>query len=52
MIYESAPTKRVVGECEIKEIHYKPINELRNETKLGSCVDKEFYYEYFKGKEY
>ena len=52
VIYESAPTKRVVGECNIEEILYKPLDELWNITKWESCVDKEFFYEYFKGKEY
>ena len=51
IIYESAPVSRVVGEFEIEKILHEPIKELWNHTKDFSCVNKEFFYGYFKWKE-
>lgn len=52
IIYESAPISRVVGEFEVEEIRYEPLNTLRNDTKNHSCVSKEFFDAYYKWKEY
>ena len=52
IIYESAPVSRIVGEFEIKEVLHEPIKKLRNLTNEFSCINKEFFDEYFKWKEF
>lgn len=52
IIYESSPISRVVGEFEIEKVLYKPLEILWDITKDFSCVDKKFFEEYFKWKEY
>lgn len=50
VIYETTPTKRVVGEVEvIKTIGLKP-NQLWNQTKKYSGINKMFFNAYFAGK--
>lgn len=52
IIYSTSPQSRVVWEAKIEKILYKPIDELREITKNHSCITKQFFYEYFKWKEY
>ena len=50
IIYSSSPEKRIIWEFEVEEIIYEDINKLRDVTKESSCVDKKFFYEYYKWK--
>jgi len=52
IIYSTSPKSRVVWEVKVEKVIHKPIDELRNLTKDKSCVTKEFFYKYFKWKEY
>lgn len=52
IIYASDPISRVVGEFEVEKILYESLDKLRKETKDYSCVDKKFFDEYYKWKEY
>ena len=52
IIYESAPVSKVVGEFEVKEVLYEPLEDLWNYTKDLSCVNREFFDQYFKWKEF
>lgn len=52
IIYESAPVSKVVGEFEVKEVLYEPLEDLWNYTKDSSCVNREFFDQYFKWKEF
>ncbi len=51
LIYETTPVKRIVAEAEILEVLMCSPSELWYKTKEGSGVSKEFYDEYFRGKE-
>ena len=52
IIYESAPISRVVGEFEVEKVLYKSLEDLWEATKDFSCVDKAFFDEYFRWKEF
>ena len=51
IIYETAPTKKVVAEAEIIEIISLPPKTLWEETKDFSGITKEFFDQYFKNKD-
>ena len=52
IIYEAYPVSKVVAEVEVKDIIKLPIDELWNKTKTLSGTTKEFFYDYFKDKDY
>lgn len=51
VIYETAPTKKIVAEAEIIEIISLPPKTLWEETKDFSGITKEFFDQYFKNKD-
>lgn len=50
LIYETSPTKLVVGIFTIKQIHVGSVEGIWDKTNKHSCVPKDFFYEYFKNK--
>ena len=51
VIYASSPVQKVVGEFEIECILTLELGDLWAKTKKYSGINKEFYYEYFNGKD-
>ena len=51
IIYETAPTKKIVAEAEIIEIISLPPKTLWEETKDFSGITKKFFDQYFKDKD-
>jgi predicted transcriptional regulator len=52
VIYVTAPVKRVVAEFDVKEIISESIPELWNQTRDYAGIDKEYFFQYFDGKEF
>ena len=52
IVYASSPIQKVVGEIEIEQIIEGKKDQLWNITKQSSGVSKNYYDEYFKGKDY
>ncbi len=50
VIYETAPVKRIVAEAEITDVLILSPDELWKQTKQVFGIAKEFFDEYFKGK--
>ena len=51
IIYETSPIKRVVAEAEIVEVLMMPPEELWQQTKEASGINKHFFDKYFAGRE-
>ena len=51
VIYASSPVQKVIGEFDIECVITLDLNELWENTKRHSGIDKEFYDSYFQGKE-
>lgn len=51
IIYETFPTKKVIGEVKIIEILAMKPDDLWNKTKEFSGISKEFFDQYFKNKD-
>lgn len=51
VVYASHPVMKVIGEFKIKEIHHKDIEDLWNDTKENSGIEKSFFIRYFSGKD-
>jgi len=51
VVYASSPISKVIGEFEIDSILSLELSELWNETMKYAGIDKDFYDEYFDGKE-
>jgi predicted transcriptional regulator len=51
IVYASAPISRVIGEFEIDEIIHNDLEYLWNDTEEYAGISKEYYFEYFDGKE-
>jgi len=51
LIYASAPISKVVGEFEIEEVIHQELNTLWNNTSKYSGISKEYFFDYFSGKE-
>lgn len=51
VVYASAPISKIVGEFEVNEVLNHEINSLWKETKEYSGISKQYYLDYFKGKE-
>lgn len=51
IIYETTPVKRIVAEAEIEDVLMCSPEELWKITKDDSGISKEFFDEYFEGKE-
>lgn len=51
LIYESSPVMKVVAECEILEYLWCKPSVLWNLTSHNSGISKEFFDEYFKGRD-
>lgn len=51
VIYETSPIKRIVAEAKIIDVLVFPPSELWEETKDYSGITKEFFDEYFEGRE-
>ncbi len=51
IIYATAPIKKVVAEATVIDILALPPGALWEETKEYSGISKEFFFDYFKGKD-
>jgi len=51
VVYSSSPVQKVIGEFEIETILRKDIDQLWNLTEQESGINKDFFFEYYKGKE-
>lgn len=51
IIYETIPVKKIVAEAEIIEVLELSPEDLWDETKDFSGITKDFYDEYFRGRE-
>ncbi len=51
VVYSSAPVQKVIGEFEIESILQSNISELWDMTAQESGINKEFFFEYYKGKD-
>jgi predicted transcriptional regulator len=51
VVYASAPISRVIGEFEIDEILHTDLDYLWNNTGEHAGITREYYFEYFVGKE-
>lgn len=51
VVYASSPISKVIGEFEIDKIIQKDLEDLWQETKEYSGISKEYYDQYFTGKE-
>ena len=51
IIYESSPTKSIVGKARIKNIEEQPINKLWKELGHRTGISFEYFKEYFNGKD-
>lgn len=50
VVYASAPVQKVIGEFEIDQIISKEPSELWQQTKDGSGISEEFFFQYFTDK--
>lgn len=50
-VYVTKPTGKIIGEFEIDEIIKDSPNSIWEQTKNNSGIKKEFYMEYFKGRD-
>lgn len=50
VVYASAPISKVIGEFEIDDIIQKELSELWEETKDFSGISKDYFDQYFFGK--
>ena len=50
VIYETAPSSKVVGEFEVSDIISGKLSEVWHKTSDYSGITSQFYYDYFKGK--
>ncbi len=51
VVYSSSPVQKVIGEFEIETILRKDIDQLWNLTEKESGINKDFFFEYYKGKD-
>ena len=51
LIYETTPTQRVIGEVIIEEVLEDSLESIWDKTKKYSGISKDFFDEYYKGKE-
>ena len=51
VVYDTAPVKRVVAEFDVEEIISEKIPDLWNRTCEYAGIDKEYFFQYFDGKE-
>jgi predicted transcriptional regulator len=51
-IYETSPTKAIIGYFEVSRIHTGSISKIWEITKGGSFVTKEYFEEYYKKSSY
>ena len=51
IVYASAPISKIIGEFEIGSVLHDDLCSLWNTTNEFSGISKEYYLDYFKGKE-
>ena len=51
IIYASSPIQKVIGEFDIDKLLSLGVDDLWNKTEKHSGIEKDFYYEYFEGKD-
>lgn len=51
IIYETSPTKKIVGEATIEEIIFDNVDSVWEKTKEVSGVTNDFFISYYKGRE-
>ena len=52
IVYASAPISKIIGEFEIEGIIHNELNSLWKETKDYSGITKDYYFNYFEGKDF
>lgn len=52
VVYESSPTKMIVGELEIETVLNDTPREIWNKTKKYSGIDSHFFFTYFSGRQF
>ena len=51
IIYASSPIKEIIGYAVIERVYELPIDALWKKYNRKACVSKDFFYDYFNGKE-
>jgi predicted transcriptional regulator len=51
IIYASSPIQKIIGEFDIDKLLSLDIDELWTKTEKHSGIEKDYYYEYFEGKD-
>jgi predicted transcriptional regulator len=51
VIYASSPVCRVIGEFFVGDVLELELKQLWLVTSKGSCVDRELFYKYFRGRQ-
>lgn len=51
IVYASAPISKIIGEFDIDSVIHSDILSLWEKTKSSAGITKEYYLEYFEGKE-
>lgn len=51
IVHASAPISKVIGEFDIETVHFDDLKSLWNSTYKFAGISKEFYLQYFNGKE-
>lgn len=51
VIYASSPVQKVIGEFDIDIVLSLGLDDLWSKTKKHSGIEKEFFYDYFDGKD-
>jgi len=52
IVYATMPVGKIIGEFKIKEIHKDFPEAIWERTKQYSGIDKDFFYDYYRGKKY
>jgi predicted transcriptional regulator len=50
VVYVTAPVQRVIGEFDVKRVHYEPVQALWDKTALVAGIDEERFMTYFDGR--
>ncbi len=51
VVYASAPVSKVIGEFEVEDILTADLHDLWNQTKDDAGITREYFFEYFEGRE-
>lgn len=51
LVYASSPVSKVIGEFDIEDIYFEDLRLLWDKTSQFSGITKQFFFQYFDGKE-